>query len=210
MGTNRLLNTRYLLSETDPKRLPPSFSEVTFVGRSNVGKSSLICALTEDKKLARVSKLPGRTRAVNVFEVKPKRWLVDLPGYGFAVAPQKLHDYWPKMIGGYITLRPNLAMVYILIEADQGVGPLDLSLLHWLHEQNIPCRIVGTKADRLNQIQQIEKRGTMASSLGLNPEDLYWVSAKMGYGMKELRADVSDTLAAGRINPNPLDAGLAE
>jgi GTP-binding protein len=198
MGINHLLNTRYLMSETDQKRLPESLSEVTFVGRSNVGKSSLICALTGNNKLARVSKLPGRTRGINVFEVKKGQWLVDLPGYGYAVAPEKEREYWPTMIGGYITLRPQLATVYILIEADLGVRPQDISLLHWLDGLKVPCRIVGTKVDRIGRDRQLEKRKALANSLGLEADDIFWVSAKKGYGIKELRADILDALAAGR------------
>jgi len=210
MSQNLLLNTHYLMSETDQKRLPESLAEVTFVGRSNVGKSSLICALTDNNKLARVSKLPGRTRAINIFEVRKNYWLVDLPGYGYAVAPEKEREYWPTMIGGYITLRPKLAMVYILIDADLGVGPQDISLLHWLHGLKVPCLIVGTKVDRIGRDRQREKRKIMANSLGLEAEDIFWVSAKKGYGIKELRADVVESLSTGRIPPLVVQRGGPE
>jgi len=159
-----------------------------------VGKSSLLCALCENKKLARVSKLPGRTRAVNVFEARPGKWLVDLPGYGFAVAPEKEWAYWPKMIGRYLSERPQLKMVYVLLEAERGVGKFDLSLLRWLAGKNIPARLVGTKVDRIAYARHPEFRRQMAQSLGLLPEEVYWVSAEKGNGLKELRADVMDML----------------
>lgn len=189
-----LLQARYLITETDPQRLPPSQAEVTFVGRSNVGKSSLICALCENKKLARVSKTPGRTRGINVFEVRRERWLVDLPGFGYAVAPQKEREYWPKMIGAYLNSRPQLSLVLVLIDAELGLSDIDLSVLHWLNERKIPCHIVGTKVDRLNHARQIEHRARLASSLGMTPEEIYWVSAQKGYGMSELQMDVAKAL----------------
>ena len=88
----------YLLTEADPNRLTRAVAEVAFVGRSNVGKSSLLNALCGQKGLARVSQTPGRTRTINVFAVKPERWLVDLPGYGFAVGPDAEKRKWKEMI----------------------------------------------------------------------------------------------------------------
>lgn len=182
------------MTETDAKRLPPSDAEVTFVGRSNAGKSSLICGLCEDKKLARVSKTPGRTRGLNVFEVRHGRWLVDLPGYGFADAPEKEREYWPKMIGGYLTLRPQLKKIFVLIEAERGLMPLDISLITWLNEGKTPFRIVGTKVDKMNHTQQINGRAKLAETLGLTPDKIFWVSSHKGYGMNEFRAHVAESL----------------
>lgn len=190
---NPFLSTKHLLTETDARRLPPSLAEITFVGRSNVGKSSLICGLCENKKLARVSKTPGRTRGLNVFEVRRGRWLVDLPGFGYAEVPQKEREYWPKMIGGYL-VRPQVSTVFVLMDAERGILPIDLSLLHWLKEKNISFKIVGTKVDRLNHSQQIESRKVMASFLELAPEEIFWVSGKLGYGLNELRTAVAQIL----------------
>ena len=192
---------RYIITETDPKLLPLSLAEVTFVGRSNVGKSSLICALCENKKLARVSKTPGRTRGINVFEVRHDRWLVDLPGFGFSVAPQKQREYWPKMISGYLTSRPQLPLVLVLIEAERGPSQLDFSFLQWMSEKKIPCAFVATKVDRLSPAHQIEQRARMASALGITPAEMYWVSAQKGYGMNELRLDVAKALGLIKLSP---------
>lgn len=191
---NQLLNTRFLMAETDARRLPEAEAEVTFVGRSNVGKSSLICGLCEDKKLARVSKTPGRTRGLNIFEVRRGRWIVDLPGYGFADAPERQREYWPQMIGGYLTLRPNLKMIYVLIEAERGLMPIDISLIEWLNKGKTPFRIIGTKVDKLNHTQQIAGRAKLSESLTLPPDKIFWVSAQKTYGMKELRAAVASAL----------------
>lgn len=191
---NPFLNTRFLMSETDYRRLPPSEAEVTFVGRSNAGKSSLICALCENFKLARVSKTPGRTRELNVFEVQRGRWLVDVPGFGYAAAGKRERDYWPTMIGSYIRNRPQLATVFVLVDAELGFTDLDLSLLTWLSEQKVNCRVVGCKVDRLSHGRQIEQRRKIANTIALEPEDIFWVSAKKGYGINELRKEVAASL----------------
>src|ERR1700759_4769637 len=109
-----LRNAHFLMAETAHDRLPLSEAEVSFIGRSNVGKSSLICAITQNSKLARVSKTPGLTRGINIFETKPGRWLVDLPGYGYAVGSERQRDYWPEMIGRYLAERAAMKRVYVL------------------------------------------------------------------------------------------------
>ena len=189
-----LRNAQYLITETDPMRLIASTSDVAFVGRSNVGKSSLICAICENKKLARVSKIPGRTRAVNIFEVARGRWIIDLPGYGYAVAEEKLKDYWPKMIGLTLSSRPHMACVFVLLDAEREVTPIDRSMMAWLRENNIPFRVVGTKVDALPGSRQRESRTKMAQSVGFLPEEIFWVSAKKGYGLKEMRQEISRLL----------------
>lgn len=188
------LKTRYLLSETAQDRLPATEAEITFVGRSNVGKSSLVCALTRNRKLAIVSKTPGRTRAINVFEVKRGRWIVDLPGYGFAVGPKKERDYWPAMIGRFLTHRPDLARVYVLIDAERGPGEIDFAVIDWLTKNAKPFRVVMTKVDRLNRSRQAVERPKIAAALGMDPNNLLWVSAKEGFGMQALRADAQAAL----------------
>lgn len=191
---NPFLTTKYLITETDPLRLPHIDAEVAFVGRSNVGKSSLMCGLCENKKLARVSKTPGRTRAINVFEVHHGKWLVDLPGYGYADAPEKERNYWPEMIGHYLGGRPNLKCVFVLVDSFVGASPLDQELLIWLKEKQIPYKVVGTKADRLTQNEQKHHRTEIAKSIGQTFESLAWVSSKEGYGMKSFRQDVMKAL----------------
>jgi len=185
-----LRQTRFKIAETDPLRVPHALAEVAFVGRSNVGKSSTICALCDNHKLAQVSKKPGRTRGINVYEVAHQRWLVDLPGYGFAHGPKKEHDYWPKMIGNYLSGRSSLRMVFVLLDSEIGLGPIDLSMLNWIREKNLPCCIVGTKVDRLGASRQWEYRKRLADSMGLDARDIHWISSKKGYGIKELRQEV--------------------
>src|SRR5258708_29597770 len=113
-----LRETKHLMTETDTRKLTASDAEVTFVGRSNVGKSTLINALCQKKNMARVSQVPGKTRTINVYEVKPYRWIVDLPGYGFAVGSKVTGkaEFGP-MIEGYLTSRNNLCMVFVILDA---------------------------------------------------------------------------------------------
>lgn len=190
MSSQSLRPTRFLLEETDAIRLPEAVSEVAVVGRSNVGKSSVLCALCDNQKLARVSKTPGRTRGITVFEVQKGRWLVDLPGYGFAKAPERERDYWPKMIGDYLSGRPTVKLVLFLVDGEIGLQPIDLSMLHWLKDQNPECRIVGTKTDRLGGSRQFDYRKKLAASIGLGPSEIHWTSSKKGYGVEDLRAEV--------------------
>src|ERR1043165_3126680 len=116
-----LRRSQFLYSEIRPEALKPSLSEVAFVGRSNAGKSSLLNALCEHKGLADVSKMPGRTRSINVYAAAHGRWLVDLPGYGFAFGPTEERKKWADMIEGYLTSRPMMRAVILMF--DSNVGP---------------------------------------------------------------------------------------
>ncbi len=131
--------------------LPPTDrTEVAFAGRSNVGKSSLINALTGTKDLARTSNTPGRTQELNIFEAEstPLR-IVDMPGYGFAQAPKPKVEAWTKLIHTYLTGRPNLRRVYILVDARHGPKANDLTVMNQLDTSAVSYQVVLTKADKL-------------------------------------------------------------
>jgi GTP-binding protein len=185
-----LHGARFLMAETAQERLPASEAEVVVVGRSNVGKSSLLCALTNNWKLARVSKTPGATREIHIYEIKPGRWLVDLPGYGYAVGPARERNYWPEMIGRYLLERPSLKCAYVLIDSEIGAGKIDVLLIQWLNEKKIPYQIVATKTDKIGRQKHASQRLKISSDLGVEPESIFWVAAKDDQGIIPLQQDI--------------------
>ncbi|MFN0118481.1 MAG: ribosome biogenesis GTP-binding protein YihA/YsxC [Elusimicrobiota bacterium] len=190
-----LHGAHFIFAETAHERLPIAEAEVVFIGRSNVGKSSVLNAITNNRTLARVSKTPGATRTINIYEVKPRKWLVDLPGYGYAVGPERERNYWPEMIGRYLLERQSLKCVYLLVDADVGTSKTDVLMGQWLTQKNIPFQIVATKSDKIGREKQIQNRAQIAAQLGLLPEDVLLVSAKKNYGIPILQRDVIKELA---------------
>lgn len=183
----------FLVSETDPARLGPSSGEVAFVGRSNAGKSTLLNAMFL-KGLARVSGTPGCTRTINVYQFKKDFWLVDLPGYGFASGTEASRAGWGAMIEGYLTGRPNLRMIFILVDAKVGPTKLDLEMLRWLQTQGLPWRVVATKSDQVKSARQQAQRRAVADAAGVLPENVAWVSALEHLGVRELRREIAALL----------------
>ncbi|MFI5348536.1 MAG: ribosome biogenesis GTP-binding protein YihA/YsxC [Elusimicrobiota bacterium] len=193
MRAEPFANVKFVISETDPARLPYYASEIAFVGRSNVGKSSLINALFR-KDLARTSSTPGRTRTINVFSASPTAALIDLPGYGFATGPAAERAGWGGMIEGYLTQRPGLRMIFVLIDAKVGPTELDKRMVVWLQAARLPWRAVATKADQVKSSKAAAQRRDSARVLGLLPEQLAWVSVPERLGIKELRIEASALL----------------
>lgn len=185
---------RFLQSAARASELPPADVEVAFVGRSNVGKSSVLNAVTGRKELARVSKTPGRTQLINVFEAEPGRWIVDLPGYGFAAAPGRVRDTWKPMIEGYLTRRASLRMVFVLVDAEIGATPLDEQMCAWLASCQVDYHVVANKTDKLGKSKHAVQRERIAKTLRCEPDEVSWVSAAKGPGVPELRKLVETIL----------------
>ena len=144
-----LHETKHLMTETDTRKLTKSDAEVTFLGRSNVGKSTFINALCQKKNMARVSQVPGKTRTINVYEVKPYRWIVDLPGYGYAVGSKSGKAEFGPMIEEYLTSRNKLCMVFVILDAVAGPTKRDFLMISWLKHKAYPFQIIVNKIDKV-------------------------------------------------------------
>jgi GTP-binding protein len=142
----------FVVSSTDVEKCPKSqLPEYAFIGRSNVGKSSLVNMLTGRTSLAKVSGRPGKTRLINHFLINHEWFLVDLPGYGFAQISKSEREKWEKFIRKYLATRQNLYCVFLLIDSRHEPQKIDLDFMEWLAEKEVPFVIVFTKADKLNK-----------------------------------------------------------
>lgn len=147
----RLQNARYVLSVHDPRKLPPdTLPEIAFIGRSNAGKSSALNALAGRRRLAFVSKTPGRTQLVNFFAVDEDAFLVDLPGYGYAGVPLAVRQHWDTLVGEYVFHRRALAGVVVVMDSRHPLAPQDRRLLDWLFPSGRQVHVLLSKADKLS------------------------------------------------------------
>ena len=177
-------------------QLPPAYPlEVTFAGRSNVGKSSLLNALTGRKDIARTSNTPGRTRELNYFEVSEGQVaLVDMPGYGYARAEKKLVKSWQSIIMGYLQGRPNLRRVFVLIDSRHGIKANDIETLDQLDEAAVSYQIVLTKSDKLKGPERDKVLAATTQAISRRPAafpDVIITSSEKGWGIPELRAEIA-------------------
>ena len=175
--------------------LPPDDRlEVCFAGRSNVGKSSLINALTGRKALARTSSTPGRTQEINYFTLGEERFLVDLPGYGFAKAPKPVVEKWQRLLKSYLSGRANLRRAFVLVDARHGVKPPDLEIMELLNRSAVTFQVVLTKIDKPSKTdleKNLEKtRAALQKSPAAFPE-LLLTSSEKNIGIEQLRGVIA-------------------
>jgi GTP-binding protein len=180
------VQVEFVTSAARPEQFPAGEApEVAFLGRSNVGKSSLINRLTGVPGLAQTSSTPGRTQTINFFRVDRALSLADLPGYGYAKVPLGLRDSWKELIESYLLQRTNLRLSLILLDGRRGWMEKDLELKQWLEFHNRPFAVAATKWDKLNQKEQ--HHGAQAIRRHLPPEsDFVPFSALTGRGAREL------------------------
>lgn len=150
---------------------PDTGAEVAFAGRSNAGKSTAINALANRKKLAFVSKTPGRTQAINFFDMGNHCSLVDLPGYGYAKVPRPEQERWDELIGTYISNRNSLILLIIIVDIRRGLTELDRQLLAWLAPSNKPVHVLLTKSDKLNRRDAEAMLRQTRAELARHPRD---------------------------------------
>ncbi|MFV0259481.1 MAG: ribosome biogenesis GTP-binding protein YihA/YsxC [Acidimicrobiales bacterium] len=193
MARRRALS--FVTSADRVEGLPPSPAEVAVVGRSNVGKSSLINALAGRKDLARVSSTPGRTRLLNLFAFADGGTMMDLPGYGYAKASKAMRAGWQAMIERYLLERETLVMVVVLVDGLVGPTALDTDLLDWLRANGLPHTVVATKQDKVKASKRVRRRRDLAAGCRLEEADIVWVSATTGQGIDRLGTLIDTWLA---------------
>jgi GTP-binding protein len=184
--------TRFVTSAADPRQFPPPGApEIAFLGRSNVGKSSLINSLVATK-IAKTSNTPGRTQTINFFQVRrpgkphPDFVFADLPGYGYARVPKEITAQWQHFINPYLEQRESLVLCLSLVDVTIPPQPLDLQLLEWLQSKDRNFVVVATKADRISNNQLRNSIQKLQNQLGVSSERIIPFSAKAHLGHEEL------------------------
>ena len=168
--------------------------EVCFAGRSNVGKSSLINALTGHKALARTSNTPGRTQEINFFSQAEKYYLVDLPGYGYASAPLYIVEKWQRLLRQYVSGRQSLRRAFVLIDSRHGIKGVDKKLLSILDSSAVTFQAVLTKADKIKENERLQIIDHVSNALQSHPAafpEILLTSSQKGWGIPTLRSAIA-------------------
>ncbi|MFG6583640.1 ribosome biogenesis GTP-binding protein YihA/YsxC [Sulfitobacter sp. 1A12779] len=173
---------------------PPDRMEVCFAGRSNVGKSTLINALTGMKALARASNTPGRTQEINFFTAGEEHYLVDLPGYGYANAPLPVVEKWQRLLKQYLSGRQTLRRAFVLIDARHGVKKVDDEIMSLLDSSAVTFQVVLTKADKVKEAERAKILSQVKDALSKHPAaypEIVVTSSEKGWGIATLRAIIA-------------------
>ena len=199
----KIKSAKFLVSNSDYGKCPTDGRpEFAFIGRSNVGKSSLINALTERKALAKVSGKPGKTQLINHFEINEEWYLVDLPGYGWAKVSKTSRGEFARIITSYLINRETLITTFILVDIRLEPQTIDLEFIHWMGENGLPFTILFTKCDKLTRNKVNQGMARWAKQLSESWEelpDMLPTSAVSGQGREEL-LDFIDRLVDGGIS----------
>ncbi len=189
------LNAKFLSSFAKIETLPTDGkSEIAFIGRSNVGKSSLINALVERKGLAKTSSTPGKTQLLNYFVINDQFYLVDMPGYGYARVSKDQRNDWGKVSEDYFKKRRELRLVVLLIDARHEGLANDIEVVEWFSEKQIPFIVVLTKSDKVKQ-QDLAKHDKMLRQSVYTAKGIFKTSSEAGRGIRELRGYLMSFLA---------------
>ena len=193
----KITKAEFITSSSEVSQCPPEqIPEYAFIGRSNVGKSSLINMLVDRKKLAKTSSTPGKTRLINHFKINHEWFLCDLPGYGYAKVSKKDRDTFSKMIEQYATKRTNLVCFFVLVDARHKPQQLDLDFIEWLGDSNLPFVIALTKIDKVSQTLRATNLLLLKHELSKTWEELPVIcetSAEKKTGRNEVLGFIEDT-----------------
>jgi GTP-binding protein len=190
---HRVPKAEFVVSTISERDLPPeSLPEVVLAGRSNVGKSSLINALVNNRRLARTSGTPGKTQSINFYRLEGAFFLVDLPGFGYSEAGKAASLKWKKLIEHYFRRRSTIALVIHLLDARMPPTALDLDVADWLKNNRIPRMVVATKSDKLSGNERVAQSRAISDALGGEPVILS--SARTGLGCREVWNRVIDSI----------------
>lgn len=203
MPTNLLQTAEYLKAAHLPQQLPADTGlEVAFAGRSNAGKSSALNAICQRNGLARTSKTPGRTQQLVYFQVRPERYLVDLPGYGYAEVPLHLREHWKAFIEGYFQSRQSLAGFIVVMDSRHPLKDFDQQMIDYAFRRNLACHVLLTKADKLSRSAQAQTLAKVRNALG-GVASAQLFSSPDKTGVDEARAIISGWLGLGATAPSP-------
>ncbi|MCI4661631.1 MAG: ribosome biogenesis GTP-binding protein YihA/YsxC [Neomegalonema sp.] len=204
LETGRLLFARgaeFVIGCASLSQLPPGDRmEVCFAGRSNVGKSSLLNAITGRKALARTSNTPGRTQQLNYFDINSQLYVVDLPGYGYAEAPKKVVEAWQTVLHGYLAGRANLRRVFALIDGRHGIKAVDHEMFDALDRAAVPFQVILTKADKPRASELEAAIARTQEGLQRHPTafpQIIITSSETGRGVDKVRAAIARLMSEG-------------
>lgn len=191
----RIKRAEFITSLTGGQHIPDGeLPQIAVVGKSNVGKSSLINCLCNQNKLARVSGEPGKTRLINLYRINDAFYLVDLPGYGYARVSRGMQEDWGRMMDSYFAGTQSLLHILHLVDMRHEPGANDVQMQAWIQHNGVPCTVVATKCDKLSRAQQQKAALVLCRTLGVQPWDVQPFSSVTRAGREELLARVGQVL----------------
>jgi len=191
----KIRDVRFVKSAVKPAQYPDySVPEIAFAGRSNVGKSSMINTLIQRKDLVKTSSRPGCTQLINFFLVNEEISFVDLPGYGYAKVSKKIRAAWQPMVDAYLTHRPNLLGLILIIDIRRDPGEEERNLAQWLISHDMPYLVVLTKADKLSKTQQQKRVAAISSQMNRTAGEVIVFSAKTRAGRETVMDEINNLI----------------
>lgn len=183
----RFINAKFIKSaEKKSDFILDNLPQIAVVGRSNVGKSSLINLLTNNKKMAKTSSTPGRTRLVNYFNIDNKFYIVDLPGYGYAKASKNMTNAWDNVMNDYFIDNDNLKLVFVLLDCRHNPSALDIQMVNYLAENEIPAILILTKVDKLSKSELNKNIANISNLLRYNKDMIIPTSSEKKIGVSQI------------------------